>query len=90
MLRLVLTQRISSLFEAEQHVYSIPAAGTMPSRHWTSLTTERRVNLRSQAIKLWKHYLDSEGEVVSHPQIVIPEYRQMLTQLDGELIVEEV
>ncbi len=90
MLRLVLEQRISSLWEAEQHVYGIPAAGTMPSRHWTSLTSERRVHLRSRAIEIWKRYLENENAISPHPPIVIPEYRQMLSQPDGELIVEEV
>jgi hypothetical protein len=83
-------QRISSLWEAEQHVYSIPAAGVMPSRPWTSLTTERRVGLRSHAIGIWKKYLENENALVPHPPILIPEYRQMLTHPDGDLIVEEV
>lgn len=89
MLRLILTQRISSLYEAEQHVYSIPAAGAMPSRAWASLTNERRVGLRTKAIDIWKDYLESEQQT-THPAITIPEYRQMLTQPDGEMIVEEV
>ncbi len=90
MLRLTLEQRISTLWEAEQHVYSIPPSGTMPSRHWTSLTSERRVHLRSHAISIWKYYLENENRITPHPPIVIPEYRQMLSQPDGELIVEEV
>ena len=89
MLRLILTQKISSLYEAEQHVYSIPAAGAMPSRAWTLLTNERRVGLRTKAIDLWRDYLETE-RMVPHPAIAIPEYRQMLTQPDGEMIVEEV
>lgn len=89
MLRLILTQKISSLYEAEQHVYSIPAAGAMPSRAWTSLTNERRVGLRTKAIDLWKDYLENEL-ITPHPAIGIPEYRQMLSQPDGEMIVEEV
>src|SRR5436305_1166327 len=83
-------QRISSLWEAEQHVYGIPAAGVLPSRPWTSLTTERRVGLRSRAIEIWRRYLEEENALVPHPPILIPEYRQMLTHPDGELIVEEV
>lgn len=90
MLRLVLTQRINSLYEAEQHVYSIPAAGTLPSRAWTSLTNERRVSLRTRALSLWRDYLENDNRLVPHPPISVPEYRQMLSQPDGELIVEEV
>jgi hypothetical protein len=86
---LILEQRITSLWEAEQHVYSIPSAGTMPSRHWVSLTSERRVHLRSRAIDIWRSYLENEFALVPHAPIVVPEYRQMLTQPDGELIVEE-
>jgi hypothetical protein len=89
MMRLILEQRITSLWEAEQHVYAIPPAGMMPSRHWTSLTSDHRVRLRSRAIEIWKRYLESENALVPHPPIVIPEYRQMLSQPDGELIVEE-
>jgi hypothetical protein len=83
-------QKISSLWEAEQHVYSIPAAGVMASRNWTSLTTERRVGLRSRAIEIWRNYLENENALVPHAPILIPEYREMLTQPDGELIVEEM
>jgi hypothetical protein len=82
--------RITSLWEAEQHVYSIPAAGVMASRNWTSLTTERRVGLRSRAIEIWRNYLENESAVAPHPPILIPEYREMLTHPDGELIVEEM
>ena len=89
MLQLILQQKITSLYDAEQHVYAIPAAGTLASRNWTSLTNERRVNLRSRAITIWKDYLDNDGRLTTHPPIVIPEYRQMLTHPDGELIVEE-
>ena len=86
---LLLEQRITSLWEAEQHVYGIPAAGTMPSRPWVALTTDRRVRLRSRAIAIWRAYLENDSEVIPHPHILVPEYRQMLTQPDGELIVEE-
>jgi hypothetical protein len=86
---LLLQQRITSLWEAEQHVYSIPAAGTMPSRHWVALTSDRRVHLRSRAIEIWRNYIESEFEIIPHAPIIIPEYRQMLTQPNGELIVEE-
>lgn len=89
MLRLILSQRISSLYEAEQHVYGIPASGAMPSRAWASLTNERRVSLRTRAISLWKEYLENEERIMNHPPILVPEYRQMLTQPDGEMIVEE-
>jgi hypothetical protein len=89
MLRLLLQQRISSVYEAEQHIYAIPGAGTMPSRAWTSLTNERRVELRQRAITLWRRYLESEGRTQSHPPITVPEYRQMLTQPNGEMIVDE-
>jgi hypothetical protein len=90
MLRLVLEQKISTVWEAEQHVYGIPAAGVMCSRDWTSLTNSRRVALRTRAIELWKQYLESDNAVIPHPPIRIPEYRQMLTQPDGEPIVEEL
>jgi hypothetical protein len=90
MLRLMLQQKITSIYEAEQHVYAIPPAGTLASRAWTALTNEHRVELRSRAISLWRKYLDSDGLLISHPPIVVPEYRQMLTQPDGEMIVEEV
>ena len=90
MTRLLLEQRIGSMWEAEQHVYSIPSAGTMASRLWTSLTTERRVDLRTRAIGLWRYYLENDGAIVPHPPIVVPEYRDMLSQPDGELIVEEL
>lgn len=90
MLRLVLEQKISTLWEAEQHVYGIPAAGVMCSRDWTSLTNARRVDLRNRAIELWKQYLEADNAVIPHPAIRVPEYRQMLTQPDGELIVEEL
>jgi hypothetical protein len=90
MMRLLLQQRITSLWEAEQHVYSIPEAGTMPSRNWTSLTNDRRVGLRSRAIEIWKQHLENDYALVPHPSIMVPEYRQMLTHPDGELIVEEV
>jgi hypothetical protein len=90
MLRLILTQKISSLYEAEQHVYSIPATGAMPSRAWTLLTNERRVGLRTKAIDIWKDYLENDYRMIPHPAIGIPEYRQMLCQPDGEMIVEEV
>ncbi|MFI5201377.1 MAG: hypothetical protein ACHQNE_03220 [Candidatus Kapaibacterium sp.] len=86
---LLLEQRITSLWEAEQHVYSIPAAGTMPSRHWVALTSDRRVHLRSRAIEIWRNYIENDFATIPHPPILIPEYRQMLTQPDGELIVEE-
>ncbi len=89
MLRLILSQRISTLWDAEQHVYGIPAAGTMPSRHWSSLTSERRVMLRSRAIEIWKNYLENDYAIEPHPPIIVPEYRLMLTQPDGELIVDE-
>ncbi len=89
-MRLVLQQRISSLWEAEQHVYSIPESGTMASKHWTSLTSDRRVGLRTRAIAIWKQHIESEYALVPHPAIVVPEYRQMLMHPDGELIVEEV
>lgn len=89
MISLLLEQRITSLWEAEQHVYSIPAAGTMPSREWTALTTDRRVHLRSRAIEIWQNYLENE-QAIPHPAILVPEYRQMLTHPDGELIVEEL
>ncbi|GEM_PF-2208395 len=88
--RLLLEQRITSLWEAEQHVYGIPAAGTMPSRPWVSLTTERRVHLRSRAIEIWRNYLENDCAIIPHPPIAVPEYRQMLSQPDGELIVEEL
>jgi len=90
MLRLLLGERITTLFEAEQHVYAIPAAGQMPSSSWTSLTHERRHTLRSKAVSLWKNYLESDGMTIQHPSIAVPEYRQMLTHPDGDLIVEEV
>ena len=90
MLRLTLTQRISTLYEAEQHVYSIPAAGQFASSTWTSLTHERRHNLRTRAVSIWKEYLETEGTIAPHPAIAVPEYRQMLTHPDGDLIVEEV
>jgi hypothetical protein len=90
MLRLFLGQRITSLFEAEQHVYSIPAAGQMPSNSWTSLTHERRHSLRTRAVTLWKEYFENDGRPIVHPSIAIPEYRQMLTHPDGDLIIEEV
>jgi hypothetical protein len=90
MLRLILGEKITTLFEAEQHVYSIPAAGQMPSSSWTSLTHERRHGLRSRAVSLWKEYFESDGRTIAHPPIVIPEYRQMLTHPDGDLIVEEL
>ena len=90
MMRLILQQRIASLWEAEEHVYGIPPSGVMPSNHWTSLTSDRRVGLRNRAIEIWKQYLENENALVPHPPIVIPEYRQMLSQPDGELIVEEV
>ncbi len=90
MLSLLLEDRISSLWEAEQHVYAIPAAGTMPSRQWTALTFERRVNLRSRALEIWRDYLERDRAMTPHPPIAIPEYRQMLSHPDGELIVEEL
>lgn len=90
MLKLIQSPRITSIFEAEQHVYSIPAAGTMPSRPWTLLTNARRVDLRTQAISLWKHYLDTDGDIVPHASIGVPEFRQMLMQPSGELIIEEL
>lgn len=89
MISLLLEQRITSLWEAEQHVYGIPAAGTMPSREWTALTSERRVHLRNRAIEIWRNYLEQEN-TVPHPTIIVPEYRQMLSHPDGELIVEEL
>ena len=89
MMRLILQQRIASVWEAEQHVYSIPESGMMASQHWTSLTSERRVGLRSRAIEIWRNYLDNDEALVPHPPIIVPEYRQMLSQPDGELIVEE-
>jgi hypothetical protein len=89
MTRLLLVQRITSLWEAEQHVYGIPEGGTIPSRPWVSLTNDRRVDLRNRAIEIWRSYLDSDGRLIAHPPIFIPEYRQMLTHPDGELIVEE-
>lgn len=90
MMTLLLEQRITSLWEAEQHVYGIPAAGTMPSRPWASLTSERRVHLRSSAIEIWQNYLENEYATIPHPPILVPEYRQMLSQPNGELIVEEL
>lgn len=90
MMRLVLEQKITSIWEAEQHVYAIPAAGVMCSRDWTSLTNSRRVALRTKAIEIWKSYLENDNAVIPHPPIRVPEYRQMLTQPDGELIVEEL
>ena len=89
MLSLTLTQRITSLYEAEQHVYSIPIAGQSVSDVWHTLTHEHRHSLRSRAVTIWRDYLDSEGRLVTHPHIAIPEYREMLTHPDGELIVEE-
>jgi len=89
MLRMTLTQRISSLYEAERHVYSIPIAGSHVSDLWVSLTHERRHNLREKAVSLWRDYLESDGRTVPHPHIVVPEYRAMLMHPDGELIVEE-
>ena len=86
----VMGDRIISLWEAEQHVYAIPASGEMPSRHWTMLTSERRVGLRSRAIEIWKRYLDEDGRTVPHPALEIPELRQMLSHPNGELIVEEL
>jgi len=90
MLRLLLGERITSLFEAEQHVYSIPAGGQMPSSSWTSLTHERRHVLRTKAVSIWRDYLETDGTTISHPTISVPEYRQMLTHPDGDLIIEEV
>lgn len=90
MLRLVLEQKISTLWDAEQHVYGIPTAGVMCSRDWTSLTNARRVALRNKAIEIWKNYLENDMALTPHPPIRVPEYRQMLTQPDGELIVEEL
>jgi hypothetical protein len=90
MMRLVLEQRISTLWEAEQHVYGIPTAGVMCSRDWTSLTNARRVDLRTRAIEIWKNYLENDNSVVPHAPIKVPEYRQMLSQPSGELIVEEL
>ena len=89
MLKLTIEEKITSLWEAEQHVYGIPEADTMPSPHWTSLPTERRVWLRSRAIEIWKRYLENDSAIVPHPPIIIPEYRRMLTHPDGDLIVEE-
>ena len=89
MLSLTLTQHISTLYEAEQHVYSIPIAGQAVSDTWTSLTHERRHTLRIKAVSLWRDYIDNDGQLVPHPHIAVPEYRQMLTQPDGDLIVEE-
>ena len=86
---LLLEQRITSLWEAEQHVYGIPMAGTIPSHSWVSLTSDRRVHLRNRAIEIWRIYLETDGNIVPHPPIFIPEYRQMLMHPDGELIVEE-
>jgi hypothetical protein len=82
--------RITTLWEAEQHVYGIPAAGTMPSEDWAALTTERRVGLRSRAIEIWTRYLDNDGRIVPHPPLRIPEFRLMLAHPDGEPIVEEL
>jgi hypothetical protein len=48
------------------------------------------VSLRSRAIEIWKTYLENDHSLVPHPAILVPEYRQMLSQPDGELIVEEV
>ena len=90
MQRLALEQKISSQFEAEQHVYSIPEAGAMASRAWTSLTHEKRVSLRNQALTIWKRFFENDGRTIPHPPIFVPEYRQMLSQPDGEMIVEEI
>ena len=89
MLKLVIEEKITSLWEAEQHVYGIPEAGSMPSPDWTMLTTDRRVRLRGRAIDIWKQYLDNDFAIVPHPPILVPEYRQMLTHPDGDMIVEE-
>jgi hypothetical protein len=89
MLKLVLEEKITSLWEAEQHVYGIPDAGSMPSPDWLVLSTERRVRLRGQAIGIWKRYLENDFTIVPHPPIAIPEYREMLTNPDGDMIVEE-
>ena len=78
------------MFEAEEHVYGIPMAGVAASREWASLAYARRVDLRDRAIRLWKHYLETEGNIVPHPPILIPEYRQMLSHPSGEMIVEEI
>ncbi|MDP4199844.1 MAG: hypothetical protein Q8922_14265 [Bacteroidota bacterium] len=86
----LLETRITSLYEAEQHVYAIPPSGKMPSQHWTMLTSERRVSLRSRAIEIWKHYLENDGHVVPHPAVQIPELRTMLSHPDGESIIEEL
>ena len=83
-------ERIRTVWEAEQHVYGIPAAGTMPSSDWTILTTERRVNLRSRAIEIWRRYLENDERMIPHPAVGIPEFRQMLTHPNGEMIVEEL
>ena len=87
---MLLAQRITSLFEAEQHVYGIPPAGQMPSKSWASLTHERRLSIRSRAVGLWREYFENDGRLIPHPAITIPEYRSMLTHPDGELIVEEM
>ena len=86
----IIDTRISTLWEAEQHVYGIPAAGTMPSIEWTRLTTDRRVVMRSRAIEIWKRYLENDGRVLPHPSLWVPELRQMLSHTGGELIVEEL
>jgi hypothetical protein len=83
-------ERITTLWEAEQHVYGIPAAGTMPSHDWTKLTTERRVNMRSRAIEIWRRYLENDARTIPHPATNVPEFRQMLTHPDGAPIVEEL
>jgi hypothetical protein len=90
MLRMTISQKITTMFEAEQHVYSIPVAGQLSSKVWSSLTHELRHNLRSRAVLLWRDYLESEGRLTPHPPIVVPEYREMLTHPDGDLIVEEL
>lgn len=83
-------ERISTLWEAEQHVYGIPPAGTMPSHDWTKLTTERRVTLRSRAIEIWRRYLENDARTIPHPPMQVPELRQMLSHPNGEMIVEEL
>lgn len=45
--------------------------------------------LRSRAIEIWKNYLENDYAIEPHPPIIVPEYRLMLTQPDGELIVDE-
>ena len=86
----LLHNAISSLWETEQHIYSIPNSRTMVSLAWAELTSEDRCDLRSRALEIWRDYLENQTVTFPHPHIVIPEYREMLSQPDGELIVEEI